>query len=48
MPGSSFSTTSSWKPWVTPGDDTPGVIPSRASTEVQEALANMDVVIAKG
>lgn len=33
---------------ITSGDDTPGVIPSRASTEVQEALAHMDVVIAKG
>lgn len=33
---------------ITSGDDTPGLVPSRASTEAQEALAYMDVVIAKG
>lgn len=33
---------------ITSGDDTPGLVPSRASTEVQDALAHMDVIIAKG
>jgi uncharacterized protein with ATP-grasp and redox domains len=33
---------------TTSGDDTPGVIPHRVSSEVREALDHMDVVIAKG